>query len=204
MINKILLTLCFYLSGFLFAHLEANLSSDLNYTVERNDYRFSTVFELASENKLISRVYKSPFHITTNYDLYDCSGEFQARGIYRFFCLGLFYTWGTEIDIYDASGERIGFIDGQTATSERAKFSIYNKNGIRVGIAYLDQDCEDFTIVDPHNGAHLLVNLRKSFEELDFYSWDVQTYEPEAIDPIIVQIFSVFACDTQYKFKPRH
>jgi hypothetical protein len=45
---------------------------------------------------------------------------------FRIFCLGLFRAWGAEFDVYDKQGNIIGVIDGQVATTESAKYSIYN------------------------------------------------------------------------------
>lgn len=172
------------------------------YSVQRSDYTFSTVFEMASDNQLVGSIYKSVFHITTHYDIYDNYGVFKGQGICRFFCLGLLYSWGTEIDVYDAEGRYIGMIDGQMASTEPAKFSIYDGLGNRTGIAYLEQNCAAFTIVDPNNSSHILARFSRNFLLDTIDCWDVSIYDPSRISDKILQIFAAFACDTQGQFKP--
>lgn len=179
----------------------ADTFQPVQYKVTRNDYTFSTVFEIATNKGLIGSVVKGALHVRTHYDLYNRSGQYTGQGICRMFCLGMIYEWGTEIDIYDADGSLVGVIDGQVVSTEPAKFSIYDKDYNRVAIAYLDLNCSAFSISDPNNSAHLLARLSRNFIQGTIDHWDVLVYEPEAMDPRIIQIFSAFACDTQDKFK---
>jgi hypothetical protein len=172
------------------------------FRVTRNDYTFSTVFEMAINDRLVGTAYKSSFHLMTQYDLYDSKGQYQGYGSCRFFSLGLFYTWATEIDVYDPYGYYVGMIDGQIASLEPAKFSIYDATGNRTGIAYLDKNCVAFSIVDPNNEARLLARFNRNFLQDTVDYWEVDIYEPEAISLKIIQVFAAFACDTQGKFKP--
>lgn len=188
------LSLCLPLKG------EENGAASRFY-IKRNDYTFSTVFEMISKDGLLGTAAKSVFRITTHYDLYDVGGNYEGQGACRFFCLGLFYTWGTEIDIYDAEGFTIGVIDGQAATSESGKFSIYDAEGNRLGIAYLDQNCSSFSIVHPDNSSRHLARLSRNFLENNVDCWDVIIYEPNAIPLKVIKVFAAFACDTQGKFK---
>lgn len=171
------------------------------FRVTRNDYTFSTVFEMAINDRLIGSVYKSSFHLMTQYDLYDAKGQYQGYGSCRFFSLGLFYTWATEIDVYDAYGYYVGMIDGQIASLEPAKFSLYDSAGNRTGIAYLDKNCSAFSIMHPNNEARLLARYSRNFLQDTVDCWEVDIYEPEAISLKILQVFAAFACDTQGQFK---
>lgn len=171
------------------------------YRITKNDYTFSTVFELGSDHYSLGSIVKSVFHLTTHYDLYDNRGNFQAQGIYRLLTLGAFYSWGVEIDVYDAIGNKIGYIDGQVVTTEPAKFSIYDGANNRVGIAYLEKNRAAFSIVHPDNTSHILARLSRNFilDTVDY--WDVAVYEPDLISPTTVQIFAAFAVDSQNSFK---
>ncbi len=172
-----------------------------NYKVTRSDYTFSTIFDMAANEQSMGSVVKNIFHITTHYDAYDRFGLYEGQGICRVFCLGLFYAWGTEIDIYDVPGNKVGVIDGQVMTTEPAKFSFYDESGTRVAIASLDKNCMGFSIVDPENSAFVLAKLTRNFILDTLDNWDVVIYQPELISPRLVKIFAAFACDTQNKFK---
>lgn len=201
MFKKIYLLLVITLLTSFTLKAEEENASAFRYYVKQNDYTFSTVFEMISKNSLIGSATKSMWHVTNVYDLYSPSGEYEGQGSCRFFCLGLLYTWGTEIEIYDANGYSIGVIDGQAASSEPAKFSIYDAEGNRLGIAYLDQNCSSFSIVHPDNSARHLARLSRNFLQDNIDCWEVVLYEQNAIPLKILKVFSVFACDTQEKFK---
>lgn len=174
----------------------------IRYRVTRSDYILSTEFNMSNERYSLGKVVKSVFHITTHYQAYDRFGMYEGQGICRFFCLGSFYTWGTEIDVYDVNGEKVGMIDGQALSSEPAKFSFYGAMGQRVAIGYLDQNCMGFTLVDPENSAFVLASLTRNFKADTPDDWDVVIYDPERMPARLVKIFAAFVCDTQNKFKP--
>lgn len=174
----------------------------LNYRVTRSDYTFSTIFDMANEKNNLGSVVKSVFHIATHYDSYDRFGLFEGQGICRMVTLGIFYAWATEIDIYNTYGNRIGMIDGQVVSSEPAKFSFYDAEGNRLCIAYLDQNCMGFVLVDPENSAFVLARLTRNFILDTVDSWDISLYHPELLPPKFLKIFAAFACDSQDHFKP--
>lgn len=171
------------------------------YRITKNDYAFSTVFEMSSDYQFVGSIVKSVFHLTTHYDVYDNRGNFQSQGIYRLLTLGAFYSWGVEIDIYDTENNKIGYIDGQVATTEPAKFSIYDGANNRIAIAYLEKNRAAFSIVDPDNTSHVYVRLSRNFllDTVDY--WDITLYEPDLISETIIQVFSAFAVDSQNSFK---
>ena len=171
------------------------------YSVRQKSYRLSTVFELDKEGHPLGSVWKSVFRIRTNYDVYDDSGEHEATGIARIWCLGTFRPWGAEFDVYDRHGDRIGVIDGQVATTEAAKYSFYNSQGEKVGIAYLDLTCAGFSILDPEKDTKIIARLTRNFVEDQVDHWDVVVYEHKAIDPALIKVFAAFAVDKQAYFK---
>lgn len=174
----------------------------LNFRVTRSDYTFSSVFDMANEKKNLGSVVKSVFHITTHYDSYDRFGLYEGRGICRMVTLGLIYNWATEIDIYHTHGNKIGMIDGQVVSSEPAKFSFYDADDNRICIAYLDQNCMGFVLVDPENSSFVLARLTRNFILDTIDNWDISLYHPDRLPLKFVKIFAAFACDTQDSFKP--
>lgn len=172
------------------------------YEVKRHDYPYSSVFEMTFGQEIVASALKSPFHMTTQYDLYNSQGVFEGKGVCRLLSLGVIYSWGTEIDIYDEDDNYIGMIDGLVATSEPAKFCIYNCEGKCIGIAYLDKACTTFTIIDPNYPALLLAKLTRNFIDGHLDNWRVEHYEPLLVGPKVIQIFASFACDSQGKFIP--
>ena len=175
------------------------------FSVHQKDYRFSTVFEMDSHGKLHGSVVKSSLRwlkpLRDSYDVYDQAGEWRATGITRIRCLGLLYAWGTEFDIYDKEGSRIGVIDGQVWTSESAKYSIFNAKGDRVAIAYLDLTNAGFSIVHPEKTNHFIARLTRNFVRDQVDHWDVVVYDKDAVHPDIIKVFAAWAVDYQEYFK---
>lgn len=171
------------------------------YNVSRSNYAFSKVFDMSAEGDSLGSVVKSVFHITSHYDAYDRFGRYEGSGISRLLCLGIFYTWGVEIDLYDENGFYQGMIDGQVVTTEPGKYSFYDGEGKRVAIAYLDQNKMGFSLVDPGNSAFVLARLTRNFILHAVDNWDVSIYHPERIPPILIKIFAAFVCDRQSDFK---
>lgn len=175
--------------------------NSIHFDVFKKNYTFSTEFEIISKHDSHQNVVKSLFHVRTHYDFYDRHGQAEVQGICRFFSLGIIFTWAAEIDIYDNNGQPIGLIDGQVVTSEPAKFSLYDENGVKVGIAYSDQDFTGFTIYHPENNKFRLARLHRVYNEDTLDHWEVSIFEPDLIPEILIKVFAVFACDTQAKFK---
>jgi hypothetical protein len=175
------------------------------FSIHQKDYRFSTVFEMDSHAKPHGTVVKSKLRwlkpLRDSYDVYDKDGEWVATGISRVFCLGLFRAWGAEFDVYDTNGNVIGVIDGQVVTAESAKYSIYNKSGQRVGIAYLDLTNAGIAIVHPEKTNHIIARLTRNFVRDQVDHWDVVVYDTDAIDSAIIKVFAGFAVDYQEYFK---
>lgn len=199
-----LIVLCFaVITGYAESHHHHN--DTYKFSVHQKDYRFSTVFEMDAYGKLHGSVAKSVLRwlkpLRDSYDVYDESGEWQATGISRIFCLGLFRAWGAEFDIYDKSGSRIGVIDGQVVSTESAKYSIYNAAGERVAIAYLDLSSAGFAIVHPERTTHIIARLTRNFVRDQIDHWDVVVYDVNAVHPAIIKVFAAFAVDYQEKFK---
>lgn len=180
---------------------KASNQSPLIFDIHQQEYTFSTVFDLRSNNAFLGSVVKSAFRIRTNYDLYDPNGKFEGLGICRILTLGVIYAWGTEIDIYDHNDNYVGMIDGQVMTGTKAKFSIYDSQKNRIAIAYLDLTCSAYTIVDPDNESHHLASLKRNFIKDMIDYWTVSVYEEDAMDALTIKVFAAFAIDSQEKFK---
>lgn len=187
-----------------FASHHPNISHNCNHVnleVHRHDYAFSTVFTCFGD-KDYGTVYKSSFHMTTHYDLYSSHGKYKGKGVSRFFTLGAIYNWGREIDIYDKHDNYIGFIDGQFFTDAKAKFSMYDADGKRFAIAYLDKESTAFTVIDAYNEFHYIAYLKRHFVDDAPDHWKVSLYSKPCIDSRILKVFAAFAVDTQDSFKP--
>lgn len=170
----------------------------LTYDVHRQDTTFSSIFDCMGEHDFLGTVVKSSFRIRTNYDLYTVHGAYEGTGICRLLTLGSLFDWAREIDIYDHNDYYIGTIDGQAATTARAKFSIYDKSSKRVGIAYLDSS-HTFKICDPDNEQHYIAIIKKNFEGVD--CWRVTVYDEDDIDIRIIKVLSAFVADRESSFK---
>lgn len=166
----------------------------------KKNCRFSTEFEIISSEVPLGRVKKSKIRVRTNYDLSDRDG-WQATGIARFFSFGMFCNWAKQIDIYDTSGEHIGYIDGRLLTTSAACYSLYDRNDQCFGHAYVDRGGRGVVIQDPEMESRILVYLTRIFERDIEDSWEIAVYEPGSIDFRIIRIFSAFMLDLQASFK---
>jgi hypothetical protein len=196
--------LLFGLVLFFSFHLAA-ASKTIEFQIHEKEYRFSNYFELDSKDAPQGLVVKSHFaklNLRPHYDLYDRQGTWQATGVSRLLCLGVIYSWATEIDVYDTEGRAVGLIDGQVMTTTSARFSIYDGNSTLTGIAYMDRANMGFTILDPDNERHILARLQRIFIQGVPDHWECQVYEPDAIDLRIIKIFAAFAVDHQEFFRP--
>ena len=194
---------CFALLAGSISGYAADVCTEEGFTfdVRQRDYLLSTVFEFNGKEQFLGSIVKEPFHLRTQYDLYSETGVFQGMGICRILTLGAIYAWGTEIDVYDERGGKVGVIDGQAVTGAAAKFSIYDGKGAHVGIAYLDLNAGAFTLVDPANEKRPLASYRRNFVKDIVDHWDVKVYDACAIDLRLIKIFAGFAIDTQEYFK---
>jgi hypothetical protein len=196
--------LLFCLSLF-FSPLLAATPKTIEFAIHEKEYRFSNYFDLASKDNapqgLVIKTHFAKLNLRPHYDLYDRSGQWRARGVCRLLCLGVFYSWATEIDVYDTEGKTIGVIDGQVMTTTSARFSIYDGNSFLKGIAYMDRLNMGFTILDPNNEMHILARFQRIFVRDVPDHWECQVYEPDAIDLSIIKIFAAFAVDHQEYFR---
>lgn len=191
---KLILALCA-----IFSIGTMSAEDSLNFRVTRNDYTFSTLFDFTSNGQPIGTVNKSSFHVRTHYDLYSPNGEFEAQGICRMFCLGSIYVWGTEIDVYDGQGGYLGMIDGQFLTGESAKFSLYDAEGNRLAIAYLNFFCNGFSILSESTGGQV-AKLQRVYALANPGHWDVTINDTSLVPVKLIEIFAAFACDQQQAF----
>lgn len=199
---NILWMITFYLfSAIWMQPIGASLKDEsLHYGVTSGEDTFATIFDMSNEKTHYGSVVKSMFHLAPNYDSYDRYGLYQASGICRMMTLGLFYSWASEIDIYDGHGDKIGTINGHILCTEPAKFSFYDVYEKRVCIAYLDRDCKCFVIVDADDASCVLARLTRNFSPDTDIMWDVSLYYPERLPLKFLNIFAAFVCDTENYF----
>jgi hypothetical protein len=173
-----------------------------DFLVKKDIYKFSEIYQIKSPLKETypGSVKKSAFRIRTNYDLSNVDG-WQATGITRIISLGSVYTWAKEIDIYDTRGVQIGFIDGNLATLEAAKFTIYDYDeagkATAIGIAYANSTFNRFVILSTIDSPHPIAELDRNFNEKN---WSISVHYPEKIDDRIIRVFAAFVTDYEDKF----
>ena len=173
-----------------------------NFVISKDVYFTSKIFQINSPQKETypGSVKKSAFRIRANYDLSNQAG-WQATGITRIVSLGALYPWAQDIDIYDTRGVQIGMIDGELATLESAKFTLYeydeSGNHTKVGVAYADSSFNRFSILASSGNPHAIAELNRNFSN---NTWDVSVHYPEKLDDRIIRIFASFVIDYQDKF----
>lgn len=173
-----------------------------NFVISKDVYKLSEIYQINSQLKETypGSVKKSAFRIRTNYDLSNKDG-WQATGITRVISLGSVYPWATDIDIYDTRGVQIGMIDGELATLESAKFTLYDYDeagkATAVGIAYANPSFNRFTLLTSSTNPHPIAEMNRNFAD---NTWTVSVHYPEKIDDRMIRIFAGFVVDYQDKF----
>lgn len=173
-----------------------------DFIIAKDVYKFSEIYQIKSLQKETypGSVKKSAFRIRTNYDLSNKDG-WQATGITRILSLGSLYPWAKNIDIYDTNGKRIGLIDGNLATLESAKFTLYEYDetgeAIEVGVAYPSPSFERFVILSSPNNPHPIAECNRNVYDKN---WAFSMHYPEKIDDRIIRIFAGFVIDNEDTF----
>lgn len=173
-----------------------------DFVVTKDVYKFSEIYQIKSPLKETypGSVKKSAFRIRTNYDLSNKDG-WQATGITRIISLGSLYPWAKDIDVYDTRGVEIGFIDGELATLESAKFTLYeydDKGGSKaIGAAYANSDFTRFVILTSNSDPRPIAELNRNTADKN---WTVSVHNPEKIDDRMIRIFAGFVIDYEDKF----
>jgi hypothetical protein len=170
------------------------------YSIIEHPYRFSTDYEMQGKNGFEGRAIKKKLAVQTSYELYDAAGNYEGYGTVQILSLGAIFAWAKDIDVYDAQGQKIGFIDGQALTTASAKYTFYDGNDVELATAYLDYGCNGF-VVSLAQGQRTIANLRRNFVEHVSDFWDVTLFEPGALDTRLLKVFSAFALDNQAYFK---
>jgi hypothetical protein len=198
----------------LFVSTSCLAHADSNYGVhEEKPYQFDIkkdihpTAEVYRINSKVRETYagsikKSAFRVRTNYDLSNEHG-WQATGITRILSLGALFSWAKDIDIYDTRRVQIGMIDGELATFESAKFSIYtyDEEGVptRNAIAYANADFSRFIILSEEDTNINPIPIAE-LNRTEPNNWHISVNYPEKIDDRILRIFAGFVVDYQNKF----
>ncbi len=174
-----------------------------NFDIKKDVHPTSEMYRITSKLRETypGNVKKSAFRVRTNYDLSNEHG-WQATGITRIMSLGSLFSWAKDIDIYDTRRVQIGMVDGELATLESAKFSIYEYDekgkATRVAIAYANADFKRFIVLAENTNINPvpIAELNRT----DANTWHVSVNYPEKIDDRIIRIFAGFVVDYQNKF----
>ena len=136
------------------------------------------------------------------YDLFDAQNAFEARGITRFFSLGMLASWGMDIDLYDPQGVFIGLIEGKVFTRSRAKFIFYDARSVPVANAFLNTETAEF-VITPASSDTTILGFLKGRDFGDIASWELTSFRPLPIDPRILKVFALFVADYHRDFLPQ-
>ncbi|MGE3954938.1 MAG: hypothetical protein AB7F31_07135 [Parachlamydiales bacterium] len=173
------------------------------YTFEAYEtkYTLGTEYQFTSNEGMGGMAKKRALSPWTSYYLYDNEGRYQGYGYIQLSLWGLFGAWGAELPVYDECGKSIGFIDGQAVTTAAARYTIYNGDGEKIGIAFLDSKKSGFTIVDGKTEQKTIAYLSRQFipDAPDY--WVVHVNDRAAIDERIIKVFAAFAVDKQTQFR---
>ena len=172
----------------------------LKFSVLKNSYALSTYYEFIGNDTYMGRAVKSSLRVRTCYDLYDAEGDCEGEGICRALSLGAFYSWAREIDIYDASGYKIGMVDGKMLSMGRAKFTLYGEDGELTGVAYLDNEGANFTLYNNGSYDKTLGHVKRVLSAEGNDTWEVSLYDPTAIETRLLKVFAAFIVDNQDHF----
>lgn len=181
-------------SGTIYSNEEWSLSkqsSPLSYSVD---------FPIKNKEGSLGKVVRSGLLTPRyNYDLYDSNNHCVMSGVTRAFSLGFFYTWRTEIDLYDDYNQWIGMIFGEFWTNSRAKFAFYDSHNNIVAYAYLNDESCNFIFISSSDASKVLAELEGKSHG-DASSWKLIPTQEMNLDQRMLYIFAAFAADFQKDF----
>lgn len=162
----------------------------------------SATFNFTEGNRPIGQAVRTRQLLPSyHYDFYDREGELQVQGITRVISLGLLFSWGVDIDLYDSDSRYIGKIEGQFWTESKAKFLFYGSDGYPRGVAYFDGEDPYLRIVIPDEESDVLAELTGSAIGSKNL-WTVKiTYPLSKVEESLLKIFSAFVADYSAQFE---
>lgn len=169
-----------------------------NFKVEKTDYTFSIVFDMARDKNNFGSVVKSVFHIGAHYDSYDRFGLYEGQGVCRM-PLSLLCSWAAAIDIYNSQGTKIGLIDGQMIATEPAKYGFYDEKDNLLCVALLGDDRKNVTIIDSIDPTIVVAQFTHDNSSIDTDRWEISCFHPEKLPLKFLKVFAAFICDTETK-----
>ena len=135
-----------------------------------------------------------------HYDFFDHEGELQVQGVTRAISLGLLFSWGMEIDLYDSDSRYVGKIEGQYWTESKAKFLFYGPDRYLRGIAYFDGEDPCLSIVYPDDESDILAELTGSAIGSKSV-WTVKIGSSlSTVEEGLLKVFSAFVGDYSARF----
>ena len=162
-------------------------------------YSFSFVFFQVPLHAILPREVLIPsIAVRRSYYFEDPNGGY-IEGIARFFSFGSIFECLREIDIYDGEGDSIGLIQGFWDTENSAKYVLYDHNNQPFAKAYCDR--KKFLLVDYNDPnikiAHFQKHLKLRYGSV-VYSWIVNVFHDEMIDPRILSIFTAYIAEAYF------
>lgn len=176
------------------------------FNVIKHEYTFSTEFELEWEGTQFARAMKSVLHLRSQYDVYGSDGELSCMGIGSWLPslgLGWIYSWAADFSVYSSTGEYIGSFNGTLYTDAVAKFTFYDAEKNKVGVAYMDNERTTFSFHSPSNRTKKVLEVQRQNLPYQIDYWTLQIYEEDILPAELIQIFAIFACDRQNDFNAK-
>ncbi len=165
------------------------------YRVRVDSHFFSIDFEMESDWYTFGEIKKASFGFRAGYYLYNPEGKYRGYAFSRFFCLGAFFNWAAQMDIYDEEGKKIGSFEGEKTKEELIRFQLMNEEEEVIAFAYVDATGTGVSLVEPDQENYTIAIFSRDLSVGTQDIWEAHVYDPLAVDPRIMKLFSAFIAD---------
>lgn len=170
--------------------------------ISQSDFTFASLFDVDSVNgPPLGHVIKEKFNLWTHYRYKSYEGDRSLADAYiRLISFGQLFSWSSVIDIYGATGNCMGTIEGCWLTFAPSKFVFKDDKGNCLATAYMDNNKMGFTVICERDHNTVAKYTRIPVLNSKDY-WYLNIYEDNDIPPTMLIIFGAFAVDRQGDFK---
>ncbi len=171
----------------------ASAQDSAYYTLEKTHYTISTYFEMRGTS-YEGRVIRSYLNIRMIYDLYDKQKSYIAQGIAKTLSQGPSHPRARIIEVADAYGKKIGFIDGETRVGTNIiKYNFYDANNQLLAVTQFEAEDESFCLLGYSHEPRILGVVKRKQKGTD--SWEIALQDTRTIPPELLRIFVAFIAD---------
>ena len=171
--------------------------------ISENKFTFSTYFDIdSSVAGHLGHVTKSKLNIRSVYQYFGEGGDDDliATGAVRFLSLGQFFTWATVMDITDEDGDYAGTILGNIFTFAPSKFTFFDADSNKIGVAYMDNDRMGFIVLNAKENQ-ILAKFKRIFVADVTDHWFLEVCDYNKIPLSFLILFGSMAVDFQGNFR---